>query len=108
MLIAQEEQILGAVDSVVSERTIRRVAFFRRAGLFSMGKKCFQISRALSVDDLWQAYSLVHDCYLARGYIDTMPGGARIRPFEAMPEMVTLVATTDGVVNADTGVLTDS
>lgn len=91
-----------------ADRIIRRVAHFRRAGLFSQNPVGFTVSRAMTLDEYWQAYRLVHDCYIERGYIEPYPGGVRIRSFEAMPEMATFVAKVDGRVVAVTSVLMDS
>ena len=97
-----------AASSSRADRMIRRVAFFRRAGLFGNKADGFAVNRALGLEDHWQAYTLVHDCYVQRGYIEPCRGGARIRPFEAIPEMATFVAKAgDGVV-AVTSVLMDS
>lgn len=91
-----------------AERLIRRVAFFKRIGLFGGSETGFEIRRALSLEDHWQAYCLVHDCYVDRGYIEPRAGGVRVRPFEALPEMATFVAKAEGRVVAVTSVLMDS
>jgi ribosomal protein S18 acetylase RimI-like enzyme len=97
-----------AASSSKADRMIRRVAFFRRMGLFGSKADGFVVERALGLEDYWQAYSLVHDCYVQRGYIEPCQGGARIRSFEAIPEMATFVAKVDDRVVAVTSVLMDS
>jgi ribosomal protein S18 acetylase RimI-like enzyme len=97
-----------AASSSKADRMIRRVAFFRRAGLFGNEADGFAVSRALGLEDHWQAYTLVHDCYVQRGYMAPCRGGARIRSFEAIPEMATFVAKVDDRVVAVTSVLMDS
>jgi hypothetical protein len=62
----------------------------------------------MDLEDHWAAYSLVHDCYVERRYIEACPEGARIRPFEAMPEMATFVAKRHDRVVGVTSVLMDS
>ncbi len=98
----------GFAPPAKAERLIRRVKFFKRAGLFSDKARGFTVSRAIGLEDHWQAYRLVHECYVQRGYIEPCSGGARIRCFEAIPEMATFVAKVDGKVVAVTSVLMDS
>lgn len=98
----------GAVPSSKAERMIRRVTFFKRLGLFSEQANDFTVSRAMSLEDHWQAYRLVHECYVQRGYIEPCRGRVRVRPFEAMPELATFVAKVGDRVVAVTSVLMDS
>lgn len=91
-----------------TSRARRRLAFFARIGLFGDKPSNVAIQRAMDLEDHWQAYRLVHDCYVARGYIEPRPEGARVRSFEAMPEMATFVAKSDDRIVAVTGVLMDS
>ena len=94
--------------SLKARRMIRRAAFFRRAGLFGGEQTSFVVTRALRLEEFAEAYSLVHDCYVERGYIERNEGGIRVRPFEAMSEMATFVAKAEGKVIAVTSVLMDS
>ena len=98
----------SSAPSAKAKRLIRRVKFFKRAGLFSEKAHRFTVSRAIGLEDHWQAYRLVHECYVQRGYIKPCVGGARVRCFEAIPEMATFVAKVDGEVIAVTSVLMDS
>jgi ribosomal protein S18 acetylase RimI-like enzyme len=94
--------------SPAADRLVRRAAFFKRLGLFGGCGTRFEVARALTFEDHRQAYQLVHDCYVERGYIEPHPDGMRLRAFEAMPEMATFVAKADGRVIAVTSVLMDS
>jgi hypothetical protein len=85
----------------------RRVHRFRQAGLLEQSEG-FTIEQAATYDDLRQAYALVHDVFLHQGYIAPQPGGLRIRPFEATPELGTLVAKAQGQVVAVMSVASDS
>ena len=104
----QSEMAEAPAASSKADRMIRRVAFFRRMGLFDNKADGFVVERAIGLEDYWQAYSLVHDCYVQRGYIEPCRDGARIRLFEAIPEMATFVAKVDDSVVAVTSVLMDS
>jgi ribosomal protein S18 acetylase RimI-like enzyme len=89
-------------------RLIRRVKFYNRMGMFSSQDSGFEITRAQDVEDLAEAYALVHDAYVSCGYINQRERGLRVRPYEAMPEMATFVARAEGHVVAVTSVLMDS
>lgn len=96
------------IDEAAAERLRRRVARFRRAGLFRGCGDDLVIERAMSLDDLKAAYTLVHRVFLDQGFIHEQPGGLRLRVFEALPEMATFVAKAKGKVIAVTSVLPDS
>ncbi|MCL2700582.1 MAG: hypothetical protein FWE88_02685 [Phycisphaerae bacterium] len=86
----------------------RRVARFRRAGLFSGCGSEVTIQRASDASLLRQAYALVHDVFVNQGFISSHPSHVRLRTYEALPEMATFVATVDGHVVAVTSVVPDS
>lgn len=90
-----------------SGRLRRRIDRFRRAGLLDQ-TEAFVIKQAGTVEELHEAYALVHDVFVSQNYILPQPGGLRIRPFEALPEMATFVAKRDGRVVAVMSVVPDS
>ncbi|MBN2212144.1 MAG: GNAT family N-acetyltransferase [Sedimentisphaerales bacterium] len=86
----------------------RRMQLLERMGCFGAGPGGVSIRRAVTADDLRQAYSLVHDCYVEQGYIFPLASGMRMRIFEAMPETVTFVAKAGKQVVGVTSVVFDS
>jgi hypothetical protein len=99
------------LDDVLPQRDSlalrRRVARIRRAGMLEQIPGLL-IRQASSADELAQAYTLVHDVFVYQGYITPQPGGMRIRPFEALPEMITLTAQVGGRVVAVMSIVPDS
>lgn len=91
-----------------AQKLRRRVARFRHAGLFSGCGPDVTIQCASTAQDLAQAYALVHDVFVERGFIAPHPSGMRLRTFEALPEMATFVAKAQGRVIAVTSVVPDS
>lgn len=76
----------------------RRLALLRRLGLFSGDTKGAVLSRAATFGDLEAAYRLVHDTFMASGYILPRASGIRVRPFEADPATGTFIAKAGGKV----------
>ncbi len=66
------------------------------------------VERAVTIPALLDAYALVHDAYVEKGYMLPMAGGTRVRAFEALPEMATFVARIEGRVVAVTSVILDT
>ena len=66
------------------------------------------VERALTIPALIEAYTLVHDAYVEKGYMLPTASGARVRAFEALPEMATFVARAGGRVVAVTSVILDT
>ncbi|MCD4699863.1 MAG: hypothetical protein K8R91_04750, partial [Phycisphaerae bacterium] len=81
-----------------TKRESRRMALLKRTGLFGTDTTGADITRASSLEDLRDAYSLVHDVFIEQGYINHLPGGMRIRPFEALSKTATFVAKVEGRV----------
>jgi hypothetical protein len=79
-------------------KTNRRLALLKRAGLFSCDNNNYTITRANSIDDLLDAYRLVHDVFVEQGYIHPQPKGLRIRNFEKLQSTATFIAKTDSKV----------
>lgn len=96
-------------DASLRARRCRRwLDRFRRAGCCLSSASGVRVERATSVEDLEEAYRLVHDAYVVEGYIYPSPSGIRMRVFEALPEMATFVVKHDGHVVAVTSVIPDS
>ena len=76
-------------------RSSRRLDLLKRSGLFGQHTLGAVIERACTLDELRQAYQVVHDLYLEERYIHAHPSGMRIRIFEALPEMATFVAYSE-------------
>ncbi|MCX5685479.1 MAG: hypothetical protein NT049_17620, partial [Planctomycetota bacterium] len=91
-------------DSIQS----RRLALLKRIGLFGHDTTQTQIARANTVDDLRQAYRLVHDIYVEEKYILPRPCGLRMRVYEALPETATVVAKNSGRVVGLQSLVVDS
>lgn len=89
-------------------RLRRKVARFREAGFFDLAGSEIVVERAVTVETLKQAYSLVHDVYCEKGYIREQKGKMRMRIFEALPEMATFVGRHEGKIVAVTSVVIDS
>jgi len=79
-----------------------------RQGCFRPGVRSVQIQRAVTVEDLVGAYTLVHDCFVEKGYIHSQPSGIRMRVFEALPETATFIAKAEDKVVGVISVVMDS
>ena len=86
----------------------RKLQMLRRSGLFSEDLKGAKIERACGIDDLRNAYRLVHDVYLGTGFIDPEPSGMRLRIFETNPDTATFVAKVGDRVVGVLSVVVDS
>ena len=86
----------------------RKLGMLKRAGLFGDNTKGCTIERACTLDDLRQAYRLVHDVFLETGFIRPEPSGMRLRMFETSSDTATFVAKADGQVVAVLSVVLDS
>jgi ribosomal protein S18 acetylase RimI-like enzyme len=86
----------------------RKLGILRRTGLFGDNLKGCVIERACMADDLRQAYQLVHDVFLGRGFISPDPSRMRVRIYETTPETATFIAKVDDRVVAVLSVVEDS
>jgi hypothetical protein len=84
------------------------MALLKRMGLFGSDLRGVEITRATTVEDLTRAYRLVHDVYVAQGYIHPDETGIRIRPYEALPNTATFIAKAGKEVVGVTTVVVDS
>lgn len=91
-----------------ADRLKRRIARLRKGGMFDSQGSAATIERAVTIEDLTEAYALVHRVYVEAGYMTPSHGGVRIRAFEAFPEMATFVAKVDGKIVAVTSLVADS
>lgn len=104
----ESSSALTASDHGEHSVTERKLALLKRAGLFGHNVKGCTIKRACTADDLRQAYRLVHDVYLATGFIAPDPSGMRVRIYETTAETATFVAKVDGKVVGVLSVVEDS
>ena len=86
----------------------KKVALLKRMGMFAEGDTSVIVRRAIAGHELERAYELVYQVFVEKGYIDPEMKGIRIRPFEALPEMATFVAETDGQVVGVMSIVPDS
>lgn len=89
-------------------RSRRKLAMLKRSGLFGQETLGVRIERACSLDDLREAYRLVHEVYAQTGYIRPEPCRLRMRMFETSPEMATFIAKVDGRVVGVISIIGDS
>jgi hypothetical protein len=100
-IVESGETTVRASESLeqTSGRLRRRIDRFRRAGLLEH-VDAIHIEQAVTADELRAAYSLVHDVFVFQNYTTPQPGGMRLRPCEALPDMATFVAKVNGRVIA--------
>ena len=85
----------------------RRLDRLRKAGMLQPTPSV-TIEQAVTSDELWQAYSLVHEVFVSQGYILPQEGSVRLRAYEALPETATFVAKAEGRIVAVMGVVPDT
>jgi ribosomal protein S18 acetylase RimI-like enzyme len=106
------EQIAPApiLETSSGERSIadRKLGLLQRAGLFGTDTRGATIERAYTLDDLREAYRLVHQVYLGSGFLHPEPAGLRLRIYETTSETATFVAKKDGQVVGVLSVVSDS
>jgi len=86
----------------------KKVALLKRMGMSAEGDTSVIVRRAITGHELERAYELVHQVFVEKGYIHPEMKGIRIRPFEALPEMATFVAQTEGEVVGVMSIVPDS
>lgn len=89
------------------DRSRRRLQRILASGMLDM-QDALGIQRAVTIPALKDAYKLVHEVYLDKGYILEQPEGVRIRTYEALPDMATFIALQGSRVVAVTSLITDS
>jgi hypothetical protein len=70
----------------------------KRTGLFNELPTEVKVHRAITLSDLVQSYTLVHDIFVEKGYIHSLENGIRVRINEALPTFATFVACVDSCV----------
>jgi ribosomal protein S18 acetylase RimI-like enzyme len=109
---ATAEQKVSASDSATRDTARsaadRKLGLLQRTGLFGSDTKGAIIERAYTLDDLREAYRLVHEVYLGTGYLHPEPAGMRLRIYETTSETATFVAKKDGRVVGVLSVVGDS
>lgn len=96
------------VDASVRSNADRKLNLLQRTGLFGTDTRGASIERAYTLDDLREAYRLVHQVYLGTGYLHPEPSGMRLRIYETTSETATFVAKKDGRVVGVLSVVGDS
>jgi ribosomal protein S18 acetylase RimI-like enzyme len=76
----------------------RRMLLLRKSGLFGKLPKGVTIERAVTFEELNEAYHLVHDVFVEQGYITPQPGGVRNRSVDLLPSTVTFIAKLNGKI----------
>jgi len=93
------EGVTPELTSAKERRLNRKMGLIRRSGLFGTDTKGARITRAATVEDLREAYKLVHRVYLGTGFISKEDAAMRIRMFETSKNTATFVAkVSDRVV----------
>jgi hypothetical protein len=80
----------------------------KRCGLFGDDTYGALIRRAETLDELRQAYRLVHDAYVEAGYIQPHSSRMRARVFDASPNMATFIAKVGQRVVGVLSIVADS
>lgn len=91
-----------------SSRLYRKLETLRRVGLFGTNTEGATITRAQTLDDLRQAYQLVHQVYIQTGFIEPEYSGIRLRMFEAKHDTATFVAKVGDRVVGVLSIVPDS
>ncbi len=101
---------IGAARKLLTDlaQNQRRLALLKRSQMFSGSMLGAKAGRATDIDDLRQAFRLVHDSFVGQGFIKPVAGGLRIRHFEAAGETATFVAKKDEDVVGVLGFIIDS
>ena len=86
----------------------RKMTLLRRSGLFESNTRGARIARAATLEDLRQAYKLVHRVYLGTSYIEPEAGDMRLRIFETSSDTATFVAKFEGRVVGVLSVIRDT
>lgn len=79
-------------------QSLRFVLYRRMADCESIGKGRLELKIAHTQEELAACFGLLHDAYVASGFMRPHPSGMRITPYHALPTTTTLCAKVDGVV----------
>jgi hypothetical protein len=86
----------------------RRMKLLERMGCFGELPQGVTITKAMTLEELSEAYRLVYDNFVKLGYILPNSNKMRLRLFEAMPDTATFVAKNNGKIIGVTSVVIDS
>ncbi len=86
----------------------RRFEIYRRKGFFESSQSSYIFRRALSIDELFDTYSLVHDVYVEKGFILPQESGLRLRIFEIFNKTATFICTDHVDILGTFGIIEDS
>jgi GNAT superfamily N-acetyltransferase len=76
-----------------------RFGLYRRAMNFAPARaSTLELKIADSQAELEQCFALLHDAYVASGFMRPHPSGLRVTPYHALPTTTTLCAKVDGQV----------
>jgi len=79
--------------------TALRFGMYRRAIDFApVQAGTLELKIAQSQEELEQCFALLHDAYVASGFMRPHPSGLRVTPYHALPTTTTLCAKVDGQV----------
>ena len=101
---------VAPADANSTDRSVadRKLGLLQRIGLFGTDTRGASIERAYTLEDLREAYRLVHHVYLGTGFLHPEPAGMRLRIYETTSETATFVAKKDGRVVGVLSVVGDS
>lgn len=100
--------LLPELSRTPDRRIDRKMSLIRRSGLFGANTKGAKISRAATLEDLREAYVLVHRVYTGTGYISKEDAAIRFRLFETQSHTATFIAKKDGRVVGVLSIVRDS
>ncbi len=92
----------------VLPRSLRHSIYRERLALPSSWPSSLVFKIAETQTELEQAFSLLHDSYVAAGFMDPSKSGLRVTPHHLLPTTTTLVALSKGRVVATVALVRDS
>jgi hypothetical protein len=79
-------------------RGLRFAAYRRMVECDPAPRLRLELTIAQTQDDLEACFALLHDAYVASGFMQPHPSGLRVTPYHALPTTTTLCAKVDGRV----------
>ena len=95
------------IEKADTSKYLKRIKKIKEI-IFARFPEDIVIKRASNYDEIVQAYRLVHDTYVKKGFIDSYLSGMRIRVFDAVPQMAIHIAMKEGKVIATNSFCKDS
>jgi hypothetical protein len=106
--VAETATSLDCSRPQATKTKTRRMKMLERMGCFRNGTQAVSIQRATTAKELCNAYQLVHDNYVEKGYIFPQPSGLRMRLYEALPDTATFVAKAGDEIVGVTSLVFDT